>query len=63
VTAALGMGLCIARKIVEIHGGEISLKSRPGEGTMVSFTLPLHGGNAGSTSAQAGFRDDVSSGS
>jgi len=59
----LGMGLCIARKIVEIHGGEISLKSRPGEGTMVSFTLPLHGGNDGSTSAQAGFRDDVSIGS
>jgi len=37
----LGMGLCIVREIVEAHGGEVSLKSRPGEGTRVSFTLPL----------------------
>jgi signal transduction histidine kinase len=40
----LGMGLCIARKIVEIHGGEMSLKSIQGEGTTISFTLPLHNG-------------------
>jgi signal transduction histidine kinase len=35
-----GMGLLIARKIVEAHGGEISLASEVGAGTEVRFTLP-----------------------
>jgi two-component system, OmpR family, sensor histidine kinase KdpD len=30
----------IARKIVEVHGGEISVESRPGEATEVVITLP-----------------------
>jgi signal transduction histidine kinase len=37
----LGMGLCIAQRIVDAHGGEITLKSRQGEGATVSVTLPL----------------------
>jgi len=37
----LGLGLCIVRQIVEGHGGKIEIKSRPQEGTRVSFTLPL----------------------
>jgi len=37
----LGIGLCIVREIVESHGGEISLKSRPMEGTRVTFSLPI----------------------
>jgi signal transduction histidine kinase len=36
----LGLGLGIVRQIVEGHGGQIKLKSRPGEGTLVTFTLP-----------------------
>jgi len=36
----LGMGLHIARHIVESHGGEITASSIPGEGTRVEFTLP-----------------------
>ena len=35
-----GLGLSIARKVVESHGGKIWIESAPGEGTIVSFTLP-----------------------
>lgn len=35
-----GMGLAIVRRIVERHGGSISLESSPGEGTRFRITLP-----------------------
>lgn len=36
-----GLGLPIARWIVEQHGGKIELESKPGQGTTVSVRLPL----------------------
>lgn len=36
-----GLGLPIARQIVEMHGGRIWFESRRGEGTDFYFTLPL----------------------
>ena len=35
-----GLGLPIAKSLIEMHGGRFILESRPGKGTKVSFTLP-----------------------
>lgn len=39
--AGAGLGLAIARGIVEQHGGRISLESELGKGSAFHFTLPL----------------------
>ncbi len=38
--AGAGLGLAIARGIVEVHGGTIHAESREGEGSTFAFTLP-----------------------
>lgn len=39
-TEGSGLGLAIAKQIVVLHGGDISVKSQPGEGTEFTVFLP-----------------------
>jgi signal transduction histidine kinase len=37
-----GLGLALTKRLVELHGGEISVESQPGKGTCFSLSLPRH---------------------
>jgi signal transduction histidine kinase len=39
----VGLGLYIARGIVERHGGRLEVRSTPGEGARFSFSIPVSG--------------------
>lgn len=38
-----GLGLAIVKKIIEEHGGRISIENQPGRGALVNIILPLAG--------------------
>jgi NtrC-family two-component system sensor histidine kinase KinB len=38
---ASGLGLSIARRIVEAHGGRLTVQSEPGHGSTFTFTVPV----------------------
>jgi len=37
----VGLGLSIVKALVEAHGGEVGLRSQPGQGATFWFTLPV----------------------
>jgi PAS domain S-box-containing protein len=38
----IGLGMSIVKNIIEAHGGEVEVDSRPGKGTTVTFSIPLN---------------------
>lgn len=42
-----GLGLSLVKGLVRLHGGEMSIESAPGEGTLVMVALPVAGPVAG----------------
>ena len=39
-TIRMGLGLCVVKSFVELHGGKVECWCNPGEGTTFSFTIP-----------------------
>jgi signal transduction histidine kinase len=48
-----GLGLALTRSLVELHGGHLSVKSTPGEGSTFTVILPLHQAGAAPETAPA----------
>jgi len=40
-TSGLGLGLALSKTLVELHGGKIWVRSKPGQGATFGFSLPL----------------------
>jgi signal transduction histidine kinase len=50
-----GLGLALAKKFIELHGGRIGVESQVGEGSVFTFTLSVKGGTAARADASPGL--------
>lgn len=42
-----GLGLALVKRMAALHGGDLTLRSSPGFGTIATITLPMHSTEAG----------------
>lgn len=56
----VGLGLSIARSIVQAHGGSISLQSMQDSGTTFRITLPVQHDEVAETTAPAALKEEAS---
>lgn len=61
-----GLGLALVWKLTELHGGNITVESRPGDGTRISVKIPVSQGAGSATdgaeSAEAPFSEEFQAG-
>ncbi len=49
-TGGTGLGLAIVRHVAQAHGGDVSVQSREGEGSLFTLHVPISNGSAGNAS-------------
>ena len=52
-TQGTGLGLALTKSLIEMHGGTLHMESQPGDGTTVSFDLPIRRPSAQMEQARA----------
>lgn len=54
-----GLGLPLVRAVARAHGGEVLVRTRPGEGSSFELVLPLTGGSTGTLAESAGTESEA----